>query len=256
MSRVSTILTRTGRAGGLGMKRPLRTIAIVGPDGAGKSAVVAALPAALPVSTRTVYLGVNLEASRSMLPTTRIALALKRRGGGRADHGALLDDGREEGRRGIAGGARRTLRLFAWVAEEWYRAVVVANHVRRGHLVICDRHFVCDYYAADIAPREGRPLLRRIHGWQLRRLYPRPDLVFVLDAPVEVLHARKDEDTVEVLARRRDDYLALSRALPGVQVIDATRPLDHVVTTVAAAIVDRLPADTRTDQAAAASKAG
>ncbi len=238
------------------MNRSLRTVAIVGPDGAGKSAVVKALPEALPVSTRTVYLGVNLEASDSMLPTTRLALAMKRRGGGQHPPSALSFDGSGEGRGGIASGARRTLRLAAWIAEEWYRAIVVRRHARAGHLVICDRHFLCDYYAADIAPREGRPLLRRIHGWQLRRLYPRPDLIFILDAPVDVLHARKDEDTVEVLARRREDYAVLARALPSAIVVDATQPLDQVVATIGAAIIERLPATADTDRAAAIPKAG
>ncbi|MEK6720754.1 MAG: hypothetical protein AABZ33_08815 [Chloroflexota bacterium] len=237
------------------MNRRLRTVAVVGPDGAGKSTVVAALPAALPVSTRTVYLGVNLEASRSMLPTTRLALEIKRRGRGRPVLTARFD-GPGHGRRGILGGARRTLRLVAWMAEEWYRAVVVLNHTRSGHLVICDRHFLCDYHAEAVAPRAGRSILSRIHGWQLGHLYPRPDLVVVLDAPAEILHARKNEDDLDSLARRRREYLALQDVLPAVVVIDATQPLDAVVAAVAAAIVDHLPDTVGAGGTAAPSEAG
>jgi len=238
------------------MNRRLRTVAVVGPDGAGKSAVVAALPNVVAVPTKTVYLGVNLFASGSMLPTTRLARALKRRDGDAAPGIPARDGTPATGRRGLIGTGRRLLRLLAWIGEEWYRAVIVQRHVRNGVLVICDRHFVCDYYAADIAPREGRSLLRRIHGWQLGHLYPKPDLVLVLDAPVEVLHARKQEDHVDVLAQRRADYLALRGALPAVVVIDATQSLEAVVEAAAAAIAERLRSDARVDRAAAASKAG
>ena len=244
------------------MNRPLRTVAVVGPDGAGKSAVVAALPRAVAVPTETVYLGVNLSASDAMLPTTRLARRLKRRtGGGMTAPNATAPSAETAGGGrgilgGIVGGARRSLRLAAWIGEEWYRAVVVRRHVRAGKLVICDRHFVCDYYAADIAPRGGRPLLRRIHGWQLAHLYPRPDLVLVLDAPVEVLHARKQEDPVAVLAQRRADYLLLKDALPNVIVIDATQPLEAVVAEAAAAIAERHPVAARGDRATATQEAG
>ncbi len=236
------------------MSRRLGTVAVVGPDGAGKSALVAALPSVLPVPTATVYMGVNLEASRTMLPTTRLALALKRRGHGRPDLTGRFDDtGR--GRRGLRGGARRTMRLAAWIAEEWYRAAVVAVRGRGGRLVLCDRHFLCDYHAADVAPRPGRSLLSRIHGWQLGRLYPRPDLVLVLDAPADVLHARKPEGTIESLAARRAEYLALREVLPSVVVIDADRPFDAVVASAAAAITERLAGAVRAGDATATTEA-
>jgi thymidylate kinase len=222
------------------MTRVVRTVALVGPDGAGKSAVVRAVAARLPVKARVVYLGVNLEASTTMLPTTRAVLALKRRRGGRADMTARFSDREQAGRRGVAGALRTWLRLGAWVAEEWYRAAVVGLLVRRGFLVLCDRHFFCDYYAADVAPRPGRSRASRAHGWMLRTLYPRPDLVVVLDAPAEVLLRRKGEDTLESLERRRQEYLALRDVLPDVVVVDATTPLDAVVSTVTDAVTDRL----------------
>jgi thymidylate kinase len=61
------------------------------------------------------------------------------------------------------------------------------------------------------------------------RLLRTPDLVFLLDAPPEVLHARKPELPLEETARRRDAYLQLVRSLPQGRVIDATQPLEEVV---------------------------
>jgi thymidylate kinase len=61
------------------------------------------------------------------------------------------------------------------------------------------------------------------------RLLRTPDLVFLLDAPPEVLHARKPELTLEETRKGREAYLELVRSLPNGRVIDATQPLDTVV---------------------------
>src|SRR3712207_8707740 len=52
--------------------------------------------------------------------------------------------------------------------------------------------------------------LFRSHGFVLAHVYPKPDLVVYLDAPPEVMLARKGEGSVEALARRRGEYLALA----------------------------------------------
>ena len=109
---------------------------------------------------------------------------------------------------------------------------------RRGRVVVFDRHFFCDYYATDIAPRTGRrPMLRRIHGYNLRRLYPRPDLVILLDAPAEVFFARKGEGTLESIELRRQEYLAQADMFRSFVIVDARQPTDAVVAEVREAIV-------------------
>lgn len=234
----------------------VKTVALVGPDGAGKSTVVRSVVRAMPVPARSIYMGVNLEASRTMLPTTRLALALKRRKGGRPDMTAgFVRSGDTSRRRGVLGAVRSGVRLAAWTAEEWYRALLAARATGRGEVVVFDRHFYCDYYAADVRPRPGRPLASRLHGFMLRRFYPKPDLVVVLDAPASVLHGRKQEDAVETLEQRRRDYLSLADALPDVVVVDAARPVDAVTADVVAVIRDRLGMGATADQAPASGPA-
>jgi thymidylate kinase len=75
----------------------------------------------------------------------------------------------------------------------------------------------------------------------LRHAYPRPDLVVFLDAPPEVLHARKGEGTLQSLSRRRADYLRLAGDpdLGGeFAVVSATQPLPAVIDEVAGLIHD------------------
>jgi len=68
-------------------------------------------------------------------------------------------------------------------------------------------------------------------------VFPRPDLVVYLDAPVEVLLARKGEGTLESIARRQEDYRSLAGEVERFAIVDADRPLDEVIADVVAEIV-------------------
>lgn len=209
------------------------TVALVGPDGAGKSTISAALEhEPLPAPVKRIYMGVNLEASGLMLPTTRLALAVKRARGGTPDMTAAWS--RTGGGDRVAGRASRAalrgVRLSLWLAEEWFRQLVATWHRMRGAVVVFDRHFVADYVLDDSSPASAS---EAVHRWLLRHAYPKPDLVICLDAPGEVLHRRKQEATVEWLERRRRQYLALGGTVPHFEVVDVDRPLDVVVKDVA-----------------------
>lgn len=214
------------------------TVALVGADGAGKSTLARLLrDADLPRPVETVYMGVNLEASTLMLPTTRLLLAAKRRRGGRPDLVATDLGARPGTPTGPGARARRPARELArfavWSTEEWLRQVVVALHSARGRIVVFDRHFVADYWHADAAAagdgEARRGAASRAHGWLLRNLYPRPDLTLCLDAPAEVLYARKPEASVAWLEERRRQYLALDSVVPRLVVLDAVRPIEAVL---------------------------
>lgn len=224
-------------------------VALVGPDGAGKSTVSALLEQAeLPRPIKRIYMGLNLDSGSLMLPTTRLLLLARRaRGGG-------VDDPSREPPHGSVPAWRRAAhdgaRLTAWMAEEWLRFIVAAGYGRRGYIVVFDRHFFLDYYHADIhrGPRPGHSLFHRAHAWMLEHFYPKPDLVICLDAPGRVLFARKGEGTTEWLDRRREEYRALADVVPAFVLVDADQPLETVVREVAQAIRDHWAV--RTDGAA------
>jgi hypothetical protein len=188
---------------------------------------------------KTIYMGVNLEASTMMLPTTRLLLAAKRSRGGRPDlvASSLRDvDETPDAPSGARATVRNTARMAVWMTEEWLRQLVALGHGLRGRIVVFDRHFFLDYYHADVENGRRRGPAQRLHGWMLERVYPKPDLVIMLDAPAEVLHARKPEATVAWLEQRRKQYLELAPLVPEFVVVDVDRPLDAAVSEVVAAI--------------------
>jgi thymidylate kinase len=223
-----------------------RSVALIGIDGAGKSTVAHDVVGRLPFDAGYLYMGVNLDASPVMLPTTRLALAIKRRRGGRADMTAGHGESASR-RNGPIASIRRLVRIANWLAEEGYRALLARRIQRRPAVVVFDRHFFCDYYASAVAPGRRRGLDARIHGYVLRRWYPRPDLTLFLDAPPEVLVARKGGETVERLAQRRLEYLDLQGVMPTYQVVDADRPLGEVVDDVVGRIVAFVGGPTRAE---------
>jgi thymidylate kinase len=215
------------------------SVALIGCDGAGKTTVARALEDAGELPVRYLYMGVSAESSNRQLPTTRLAHAIKRKRGAPPDTAGPREPVATPRPRGRVRRARKavrsTLRLANRVAEEWYRQLLASWHLVRGRIVVFDRHFTADYHAADVTA-ERRTLSRRVHGVLLTRWYPQPDLVIFLDAPPDVLYARKGEGTIASLGRRRTDYLALGEGLEHFAVVQATQPLDTVVSQVAALI--------------------
>lgn len=214
------------------------TVALIGPDGAGKTTIGRRLQQMPTLPVKYIYLGINLEASNLVLPTTRLLLETKRLLGKRPD---MAGPSASRSKPRPANPLKRALtevksglRILNLLAEEWFRQSVIWYYKRRGQIVLVDRHFLFDYYFYDIVPDDGyRPLSSRLHGFVLNRFYPRPDLVIFLDAPAEVLYARKGEGTVEIIERRRQEYLQLRHLVKHFVSVDATQPEEDVVRTVA-----------------------
>jgi thymidylate kinase len=218
------------------------TVALIGPDGAGKSTIVRSVVQRLPLPARYLYMGVNLEASDVMLPTTRLLRDYSRSREARPGMAGPPDPGRSKSKhKGAAkrslAGFRSAMRTLNLMAEEWFRQAIAWSYLRRGYVVLFDRHFFSDYYAHDVASKgAGRPLVRRLHGLMLERFYPRPDLFLFLDAPPEVLLARKGEGTLELLERRREEYVALQNEVDHFVAVDATQTPEEVAQEVSEVI--------------------
>ncbi len=220
------------------------TVALIGPDGAGKTTIARRLEHTFPSQVKYIYMGVNADASNIMLPTTRLVHAIKRALGAEPDVAGPRDSRQVKPRpkgavKRVMAGLRSGLRLVNRLGDEWYRQVMAWIYQRRGRIVVFDRHYFPDYYAYDIAKgSQERPLSQRIHGFVLNRIYPKPDLMIYFDAPAEVLIARKGEGTLELLECRRQQYLQMRELLRNFVTVDATQPEDEVARNVAELIWD------------------
>ena len=206
----------------------MASVALIGPDGAGKTTLARMLERSDLRRIRCLYMGVAISSSNVMLPTTRLAGWLKRRAARASRPRPGAPPGAAAGDLYVRGSPlRAAARLTNRLLEEWYRQLVSWAYQLRGYVVLYDRHFLFDF-AAEIMAGRRESLEQKLHRWSLTYLYPRPDLVIFLDAPGEVLFARKGELSVEELERRRQAFLRQGERLPAFVRVDATRPLAEV----------------------------
>lgn len=182
-----------------------RTIALLGPDGAGKSALVGLVGVGGPMPVRSVYLGLY--------------------GGSRARQ-------RARGLPGLGLARRLTAMWRGWLIGWW--------HARRGRLVLFDRH----PYDARLDDSQAQTPADRMRRAILGHALPAPDMVIILDAPAEVLYSRKPEHSIERIETQRRRYLTLASDVDRARIVDASAPLDEVarrITAIAWRGPDRRP---------------
>jgi thymidylate kinase len=208
----------------------MSSIALIGPDGAGKSTISRMLQEASGIPIKRLYMGVSVQSTNVMLPTSRLGERLKQWKARRVQKLArkVGDNTRPQApKRSLGASLWSAARLGNRIAEEIYRQILSWAFQAQGYLVLYDRHFVYDF-SSSVAPPGPELLSRRLHRWWLERLYPRPDLVIFLDAPGSALYSRKKELTPSELERRRQAFLRVGKQLPNFVLVDATQPLTVV----------------------------
>jgi hypothetical protein len=182
-------------------------------------------------------MGTSIESSNVALPTSRWIhqwkvyrhkMALQRSGQTVPKEVTLHGLEHRVDRRGKWGACGRLLRR---VSEESYRQLVSWLFQIRGHVVLYDRHFLFDACPPPADAGDHR-LTERMHHWFLRRLYPRPGLVIMLDAPPEVLFARKQEVPTEHLQMERERLAQKRSYAKSFVAVDATQPFEQVLNVV------------------------
>ncbi len=222
------------------------TVSLIGPDGVGKTTIAKLLEKSYPRPLKYLYMGGNAEASNYMLPTTRWWENRKRK----QNTPAIATSNTQVSQPAQKSGKpkwltlttrfiRKSLGFTNRILEEWYRQFIAFSFLRRGYIVVFDRHFIYDYYHDNVLPDENQQSIKRkLHGLLLKHTLVEPDLVICLDAPGEVVFNRKGEFTPEFLEIRRNQYLSLETNIRNFAVVNANRDLKLVVQDVTDCIDD------------------
>ena len=131
----------------------------------------------------------------------------------------------------------------SWLKAAWWSACYTAGYyasirptVARAGLVINHRYLP----DAIVDPKRYRYSGPQ---WILKALWkvaPKPDLLIVLDAPADVIQARKKEVAPAETARQRDGYRAVAENTPNAHVVSTNRPLPDVVAEVTGLVLQHL----------------
>jgi thymidylate kinase len=173
-------------------KSPGSSLALLGLDGAGKTTVAARLHAEVPWPTVSLYMGVWRESSLDRLVRHIV-------------------------------GAQLALRLGRLARTN----VVTRYHRALGRVVLLDRYIVDATLPSPDLDWKGR-----LSAVLVLRTAAAPDRIVFLDAPAEVVFARKGELTIDELRQRRDHYLEMSEQFPQWVMVNADRPLIEVLADV------------------------
>ena len=111
-------------------------------------------------------------------------------------------------------------------AEMIYRHLVVGYFQWHGYTIISDRHFLFD---ARTHNEQQRFWFDRTLDWLNRNAFPQPDLIILLWARPEILHARKGESNITELAARQRRYLEQGKQLKNFKCLNAERPVDTLI---------------------------
>jgi thymidylate kinase len=189
--RLRVLLSRAVRLA----RRPLllrrrkgMSLALLGPNGVGKSTAAAALQRSLPFEVRIVYMGMW------KLP---------------------------EGHRGrvavVMEIATRPLRI-------WFRYLKAQYHQLRGRVVVFDRYV----YDALLPPSPPLLMAKRAYFLFLAHVLPRPRAAVFLDVSGDVAYGRKPEAPPDELESERRLYGELVRRSFAVELVDAGADADTV----------------------------
>jgi len=164
-------------------------VALLAPDGAGKTTLAHCIQQKFYFPTRILYMGLYHKGSRDLF----------------LDH--------------IPG-----IGLFWRLLIQYRRYLTGRFHRMRRRLVLFDRYA----YDAWLTYREDLSWSKRFRRKLLARACPPPDAVFLLDLPGDVLYQRKQEHSVTQLEKQRQLYLSLRSEIPNLILVDATQDAGNI----------------------------
>ncbi|MBQ0799826.1 MAG: hypothetical protein KBT63_11130 [Porticoccaceae bacterium] len=191
---------------------PITNVCFLGVDGSGKSSVISAISRELEGVAKEIFfihLKPDLKRSRSSV-------------------GLVIDDPHSMPPRNKV---ISIAKLGWWLILYWYDNYFHKH--RNATLRIWDRY----YYDIYVDPKRYRYGAGMRIAKFLGRFVPDPGLIVVLDAPCEVIHARKSEVKLAETKRQQEAYLTFAKERRNCVVIDTAQSLDRTVNEVLAEVL-------------------
>ena len=187
--------------------RPSLLVSFSGPDGSGKTQLAETLRSALDTSE------LNSRYFWSRCATSASARLFSRLG--KAVTGAPREKAQDDGVAGRRGRLKNPLLRLAWsyiTAADMTLLYLINVRVPMlfGKIVICDR-YVYDAAAEMKCSLEPGDWINRLAIKIMLALAPKPNIAYLLDLPLDVCAARKDENTsLEYLKQQKQVYIELA----------------------------------------------
>lgn len=213
----------------------MASVALIGGDGSGKTTVAKNFVRTRKLPSKYLYMGLSTLKSSPAFPTTLLIRYFKMRSYKNSgssnveqyeDPSFTQDYHHNPTKRSDIWHAIRSIN---YLIDVFYRQVFSWIYQLQGYLVIYDRHFL--FMAAPGYRGKQEEYQHWIDQVLFRifdRIYPKPNLVVFLDAPPEILNARKPEGKLDYLEKRRIATLEQGKKMKNFICIDTTQSLEKV----------------------------
>jgi thymidylate kinase len=209
-------------------------IVLMGPDGSGKSTQAGLLRDWLRgegIPCETVWMRGESYLTRPVVAIGKALLRAPRE----SKRGEGIKAGREYER---YTGAKHSIFRSTFLRKTWVGLTVIDLYItfriafagipRDTRVVVLDRYIYDSFIDIDTAFGEEGSEAERLLGSAMSRLFPRPDLVVLLDiTPEEAMQRKDDIPSIEYLKERRAAYRVIGEAVGAVEV-DAGKPIGEV----------------------------
>jgi|GEM_PF-2584040 len=209
-------------------------VALLGPDGSGKTTLANEIAKKKAFNSKYVYMGNN----NHILPTRRVLkLIFGNRNSKNNKPKSGMRNSNQDATIPVKGKGREVIAVLRFVHDliDYYLRYYIYNYLnsKKGWLVINDRYIYDMLLSRDIV--YNLPIVKKI----ILRFYPAPDFAFILKAPAEIMLIRKGEHTINILNAMEEKYRTFSEYLQNCFYIPTNNSIDESVNQISLIIFEK-----------------